>query len=143
MDKLLHRGKYAIADELLTHDQPVAGWQRIFGITRMFKLEDRVTAYFLMGYFLLSLLTFATGMTIGYLKSPTEDQWAGFWGIFLIVQLALLIISTFWLGIGGIRDTRRLFRSMRSDSRDPGDTGELKHDDPQPEGELPIYQTPS
>lgn len=125
MDRLLHRGKHAIPDELLTHDEPVAGWQRIFGITRMFNLEDRVTACFLMGYFLLSLLVFATGMIIGFLKAPSEDQWAGFWGIFLIVQVGLLVVSTFWLGIGGIRDTARLFRSMRSGDRDFGDTGEV------------------
>lgn len=128
MEKLLHRGKYVIPDELLAHDQPVAGWQRIFGITRMFKLEDRITAYFLMGYFLLSLLVFIVGMIIGVLKHPTEDQWAGFWAVYLVVQVCLLVISTFWLGIGGCRDLARLIRSMRSSERDYGDTGEIAHD---------------
>lgn len=49
-----------------------------------------------MGYFLLSLLTLIVGMIIGVLKHPTEDQWAGFWAIFLDIQDALLVISTLW-----------------------------------------------
>jgi SSS family solute:Na+ symporter len=127
MEKLLHRGKHAVADELLTHDQPVAGWQRIFGITRMFNLEDRVTAYFLMGYFLLSLGIFTTGMIYAFIAGPSEDQWAYFWGLFLIGQILLLVISTFWLGIGGTRDTLRLFRSMKTKPVDHSDTGEVTH----------------
>lgn len=127
MDKLLHRGKYTVPNELLAHDQAVAGWQRIFGITRMFNREDRITAYILMGYFLFSLAVFIIGMIIGYKTHPTEDQWAGYWGIFLIVQVVLLVSTTLWLGIGGCRDTFRLFRSMRAPERDLGDTGELKH----------------
>ena len=128
MDQLLHRGKHAIPNELLTHDQPVEGWQRIFGITRMFKLEDRITAYFLMGYFLLSLAIFATGMTYGYFARPSEDSWARFWGIYLIGQLVLLVISTVWLGIGGMRDTLRLFAGLKTSQRDAADTGEIYHD---------------
>lgn len=127
MDKLLHRGDYAIPDEILKQDQPVAGWQRIFGITKMFNREDRFTAYFLMGYFLLSVITFAAGMIIGTVNEISEDQWAKFWFIYLIVQVALLVISTLWLGTGGCRDMFRLFKSMRSDNRDLSDTGEIKH----------------
>jgi SSS family solute:Na+ symporter len=127
MDQLLHRGKYTLPNELLAHDQPVSGWQRIFGITRMFNREDRVTAYFLMGYFLLSLLVFATGMVIGVLKHPTESQWAAFWGIFLIVQVCLLVTSTLWLGIGGVRDTLRLFVGIKAEQADDADTGEVRH----------------
>ncbi|MFO1492546.1 MAG: hypothetical protein U1F87_16925 [Kiritimatiellia bacterium] len=129
MERLLHRGPHAIPDETLTHDEPVAGWQRIFGITRMFKLEDRITAYFLMGYFLASLAVFGIGMTYGYFARPSEDAWAKFWAVYLIVQGGLLVVSTLWLGIGGVRDTLRLFRSARTGGVDATDTGEVRHTD--------------
>lgn len=127
MDKLLHRGEYAVANEVLDHDQPVAGWQRIFGITRMFTREDRLTAYLLMGYFLFSLLVFTVGMVYGYFAKPSEDTWLKFWGVFLVAQVVLLAGSTVWLGLGGIRDTLRLFVGLKAEKVDDADTGEVKH----------------
>ncbi|HEX7261814.1 MAG TPA: hypothetical protein VF258_08375, partial [Luteolibacter sp.] len=64
---------------------------------------------------------------IGVLKHPTEDQWAKFWGVFLIVQVCLLVASTFWLGIGGVRDTLRLFAGIKAEQADDTDTGEVRH----------------
>lgn len=134
MDKLLHRGKHAIAsDHVTVFDRAVPLWQRAFGITRMFSREDRVTAYLVIGYFLLSLAVFLAGMLIGWIGNPTDDDWMKFWAIFLIGQLALLVGSTLWLGIGGIRDLRRLFREMKTSPHETRETGELVHESAAPD----------
>ncbi len=130
MEKLLRRGTYAIPGESPTHDQDVSWWQRLFGITRMFTREDRITAYIIIGYFQLSFVTFVIGTTYGWLQKPSDDAWAHFWSVYLSVQLLLLVGSTLWLGIGGIRDLRRLVHSMRTVKRDFSDIGEMQHNVP-------------
>jgi len=128
MDKLLHRGPYAIAGEHPKQRRHVAGWQRLFGITEQFNRADRTTAFIIVGYFLLSLATFGFGMLYAFVAKPGDDAWAQFWHIYMGIQFLLLICGTLWLGIGGIRDMTRLFRDLNSAARDFSDDGTVKHE---------------
>jgi solute:Na+ symporter, SSS family len=130
MDKLLYRGAYAIAGENPEANESVTWWQRAFGVTRQFNREDRITAYLIVGYFLVSMGVFVIGMIFASLFELSDDAWARFWHIYLGCQLVLLVGGTTFLGIGGIRDTVRLFRQLRSATRDYGDTGEVTHESP-------------
>ncbi len=134
MDKLLHRGPYAIAGEHTGTNETVAWWQRLFGITKQFNREDRITAYLVIGYFLASLVVFAFGMLYGKLLKPNDDAWANFWHVYLITQIILLVCTTTFLGSGGIRDMLRLFRQLRSNARDFSDDGTVKHESEQAQG---------
>jgi solute:Na+ symporter, SSS family len=127
MDRLLHRGQYALKGEELPVLLPTKWWERIFGITPMFNRRDRITAYIVVGWFLAWLGMFAAGMIYGYAAHPAEADWARFWHIYLYISFALLVGTTLWLRIGGIRDVRSLFRSMSATDRDFSDTGETKH----------------
>ena len=128
MDKLLHRGPYAIAGEHPKQRRHVALWQRLFGITEQFNRADRTTAFIIVGYFLLSLATFAFGMLYAFVAKPGDDAWAEFWHLYMGIQFLLLIGGTLWLGIGGIRDMTRLFRDLQSAARDFSDDGTVKHE---------------
>ncbi len=128
MDKLLHRGPYAIAGEHPGTNETVAWWQRLFGITKQFNREDRITAYLVIGYFLASIVVFAFGMLYGKLLKPNDDTWANFWHVYLIIQIILLVCTTTFLGSGGMRDMLRLFRQLRSNARDFSDDGTVKHE---------------
>jgi SSS family solute:Na+ symporter len=127
MEKLLHRGKYAVEGEALPELRPVKRWQSVFGITPMFNTRDRITAYVVVGWFLVWMGVFAIGMIYGTLADPGEAAWARFWHLYLYISFGLLVCTTLWLGIGGCRDMASLFRSMRETNRDFGDTGESKH----------------
>lgn len=124
MDKLLHRGAHAVKGEELPELRPTKRWQTIFGITPMFKRRDRLTAYLIVGWFLVWLGVFAAGMIYGAIADPGEQAWAKFWHVYLYLSFGLLICTTLWLGIGGFRDMISLFRAMRSTDRDFSDTGE-------------------
>jgi SSS family solute:Na+ symporter len=128
MDKMLYRGQYAAKGEPLPELRPTQWWQSIFGITPMFNRKDRLTAYIIVGWFLFWLGVFAGGMVYGYLVDPGEAFWAKFWHVYLYVSFAVLVGSTVWLGIGGIKDVINLFKSMRATDRDFSDTGETRHD---------------
>ena len=124
MEKLLHRGAYAVKGEELPELRPTKWWQTIFGITPMFNRRDRVTAYLVVGYFLFWLGVFAAGMIYGFVADPGDAAWARFWHVYIYISAGLLVITTVWLGIGGLRDLVSLFRSLRTADRDYSDTGE-------------------
>ena len=127
MDKLLHRGAYAIAGEHPAERKRMPLWQRLLGITREFNREDRITAYLIVGYFLVSLAVFSFGMVYASIAHPGDDAWAKFWHVFLAVQLLLLFCGTICLGAGGIRDMWRLFHTLNSSARDFTDDGTVTH----------------
>lgn len=128
MDKMLHRGQYADPNEVLPELRPTRWWQSIFGITPMFNLRDRITAYIIVGWFLFWLGTFIAGMTYGYFAKPDDKLWVNFWYVYLCLNFAVLVGTTLWLGIGGIKDVISLFKTMGAAGRDFSDTGETKHD---------------
>jgi hypothetical protein len=133
MEKMLHRGAYALKGEALPELRPTRWWQTIFGITPMFNKRDRLTAYLIVGWFLAWLGVFAAGMIYGSLADPGEAAWAKFWHVYLYINFAVLLGSTLWLGLGGLRDLRNLLTSLGSTERDFSDTGraaELPHPAP-------------
>jgi solute:Na+ symporter, SSS family len=124
MDKLLNRGAYAKADTI----QPgpvgrVAWYERLFGITPMFDRHDKITAYAVVGLFLGFLAIFCVGMAIGFTVKPDADAWARFWRIFLFLNYGVLMVSTTWLAIGGVKDLMKLVRGMRGERVDVHDDG--------------------
>ena len=127
MEKLLHRGAYADKNEVLPELRPTRWWQSIFGITPMFTLRDRITAYIIVGWFLFWLGTFIAGMTYGYFANPGDAVWVNFWYVYLCLNFTVLVGTTLWLGIGGIKDVLSLFKTMGASGRDFSDTGESKH----------------
>jgi len=124
MDKLLNRGKYAKTDTINpVLVAKVAWYERIFGITPMFNLHDKITAYAVVGLFLCFFVIFCIGMLLGFTVNPSLDAWAHFWHLFLLFSYGVLIISTTWLGIGGIKDLISLVKGMRSERADAHDDG--------------------
>jgi SSS family solute:Na+ symporter len=130
MERMLHRGPYAAAGEVLPELRPTRWWQSVFGITPMFNRRDRITAYIIVGWFLFWLGTFIAGMTYGYLANPRDELWVDFWLVYLCLNFAVLVGTTLWLGIGGIKDVLALFKTMRGADRDFSDTGETTPDTP-------------
>jgi solute:Na+ symporter, SSS family len=141
MEKMLHRGKYAVPGEELPTLRPTKRWQTIFGITPMFNFRDRVTAYLIVGYFLAWLGVFAAGMVYGAIADPGAFAWAQFWHIYIYISAGLLVVTTFWLGIGGLRDVASLFRSLRAKDRDYSDTGEAASASTSPRMAKPSVET--
>jgi SSS family solute:Na+ symporter len=128
MEKMLHRGHYRIADESPNPPRPTKLFHKVFGITPEFNGADRVTAYLIMGWFLFWMLFFLLGSAYAYLGSPSERIWAGFWRVYLYILFFMGLIVAVWLSWGGLRDTVTMFRSLRTQERDFGDDGMVKHD---------------
>jgi SSS family solute:Na+ symporter len=139
MQKMLHRGPYAIAGEEAPEHHPTRWWQIIFGITPMFNRRDRLTAYAIVGFFLFWLGVFLAGTTYGVISlyglvpEISVQQWASFWHVYLYMAFGVLVITTLWAGIGGLRDLANLIRGLRSADRDFTDDGRVQHGSSPPE----------
>jgi hypothetical protein len=100
----------------------------MLGITKEYTTGDKVIAW---GFFLYS---FVWGFVITVLfviiwKSfyPLSNEWWGdyFFIVYLVVPGIMAFISTFWFGIGGVVDLRRLFRDLKERVTNDLDNGQV------------------
>lgn len=128
MDRMLHRGRHAVADDATDRpleDKPLANWKRILlGIDENFTRGDRFLAGALFTWTMLLFGAFLV-VTLINLVSPWSDRAWWRWVLFNNIYLPIVVgvITTVWLTIGGLADLRRLFRKLRSQSIDALDDG--------------------
>jgi len=132
LDRILHRGKYAIPGTDRDPSQPRAArslFARIFGFDDHFTRGDKWIAGGMLGWTLLLLavnaVVCAWQFTIG--RWPTS-WWGRYWLIFGVgAPLALCILTFVWFSIGGVRDTIQFFRTLKHLKRDATDDGRVVH----------------
>jgi SSS family solute:Na+ symporter len=131
MDKMLHRGKYAIAGEHLAPIRPF--WERfhpinMLGIDKEYSFWDRVITLGLFGWMIFWFLVFITGCIWHVIKPWPLGWWENFWLINgIILPFILGVLTTIWFTIGSIHDMRIFFRALRVEKRDAHDDGTVVH----------------
>ena len=55
----------------------------------------------------------------------TNDSWVRFWWVYIIVHVALGVITTMWFLIGGVRDYREMFRLLKIRKSSEEDDGRV------------------
>lgn len=137
LDKLLHRGLYAIKEDMVISDEPIqkSPWWKRLGMGDDFSHADRMVViltyiwnfggmiFFLMitAWHFLSLAQNGMGIS--------DRWWIDFWFVFIVVNLALGIVITIWFLFGGIKDLRFMFDRLSSLERDDSDDGFVRKDD--------------
>lgn len=129
MDRLLHRGRYAVVREevgevVVAPPGRRLTWGRLIGMDENFTLADKWVAGGLFGWSMLWVAVFTIG-TIWNLVAPWPDSvWSSYWHIAGIgVPILISVVTAIWFTWGGVRDIRRLFvrlREQRIDHRDDG-----------------------
>ena len=119
LDRMLHRGKYAIdgTKKYKLHWSLREFFANVIGITPEYTRGDRVIAWSLFGYsFVYSFCLAFLGVLLWNLFSPWPLEWWGhyFFVVQLAVPLVLAAVTTVWFGVGGVRDLFRLFRDLES-----------------------------
>jgi solute:Na+ symporter, SSS family len=128
MDRLLHRGAYAIQDDVVAEQTTLDRFslQRFIGIDRQFTTGDKVLSW---SVFLWSLAWFVVFVLITLWnlvqRWPTR-WWATYWRYeLIIIPLAISVVTTVWFAWGGIRDMVRLFRALQTVRRSEKDDGRV------------------
>jgi SSS family solute:Na+ symporter len=131
MDRMLHRGKYAVAEEgqdAPKMKKPNAGWGRLIGIDEHYSRGDRILA---IGTFWYQMAWKPVTLSIilwWFLVGHQSDQW---WFKYSIIcgiwfPIPIAVVTTVWLTIGTIRDLIDMFRTLRTAGRNDADDGSVR-----------------
>lgn len=129
MDRMLHRGKYAVREDHLGEAaKPVSGLRAILP-TEEFSRSDRYIYYGKFVWTLGWFAVFAIGTVIylgsraGWWNDLSEDAWVTFWAWRIWLVVVVGVATTVWFLIGGLLDTRAMFRRLAVVKRDHRDVG--------------------
>ena len=133
LDKLLHRGKYRVAEEHKV--EVIKGGlhlMRLAGVDENFSRGDRVIAYFTFFWGLAPNLVGAVvvAWNLLYERWSNEGWWSYhyFWSVSIPVVGG--VITTIWFTWGTSRDMLRLFKDLREAKQDVTDDGQVHEDTP-------------
>lgn len=124
LDRMLHRGQYVVQEHKgASAVAPIRGWRSWIGMGNEFTRWDRIVYLSSMAFTALLIAVFLIGTIYNvFVKVPTAS-WVRFWGIYTAVVLAVTVIITFWITIGGVRDLKQMLRLLAAIKRNPLDDG--------------------
>ncbi len=119
LDRLLHRGIYAVEGEVQTkNDWSFTGIiRKMIGITPEYTKGDKIIAWALFIYSIVYkfILAFVVIVIVNSFSPISMRGWSNYALItLLIIPGIVAVITTFWFGIGGIKDMFRLFRDLKA-----------------------------
>jgi SSS family solute:Na+ symporter len=132
LERLLHRGRHAIAGERREAPRPVAG--RTGGIRRLLSFGPEFTrgdkAIYVANYVwtLGWFVVFLVGLAANLGREVSDDAWMRFWRVWLWIYVAMAVVTAVWFTAGGFLDLRRMFRLLRGRTRDHLDDGFVHRD---------------
>jgi SSS family solute:Na+ symporter len=128
MDKLLHRGQYAVASDVVEGDAaPARGWRALLTMGKEFSRGDRILFIITFAWGLFWGITFIIGTIYNLIYDVKQESWFAYWRLYILLFLVIAIVVTIWVGIGGLRDMKALFVHLASAKHDHLDDGSVLH----------------
>lgn len=129
MDRMLHRGEYAVDDlgrPLTAVAKPPRTWKSLLGIDASFTPGDRMQSIALFAWSMFWFAVFVVVTAWNLVRIWPTRWWANYYYVVGIwMPLVLGAITTIWFTIGGVRDLRRLFVHLRTTGVDTADDGSV------------------
>ncbi|MGQ9650535.1 MAG: sodium:solute symporter family protein [Phycisphaerae bacterium] len=127
LDKMLHRGPYAVVEDVVQGDAAVSGIWKWLGVNKEFTRGDKA----IYGASVIWVLAwggiFIAGAVYHFgIRETTDTSWLGFWKILVWLALGLGVAVTVWFLIGGLRDLRDMFHLLGTKVRDESDDGRVR-----------------
>ncbi len=128
LDRMLHRGRYAIEGEkkLKSAWTWKSVWGKLIGITLEYSTGDKVIAraVFIYSFIYKFMIAFVLVVLLNVV-SPWPLKWWGHYFLFtnLVIPGIAAVITTVWFSIGCSIDLRRLFRDLKNRVSNPLDNG--------------------
>jgi SSS family solute:Na+ symporter len=136
MEKMLHRGQYAIADDQVKAvNARKFSWSSLIGIDENFTRGDKAISVSVFGWTMFWWLVFVV-VTVWNFVSPWKlAWWSVYWKYYaIIIPLAIGMVTTVWFVWGGVLDLRHLFKNLKVYKPDEHDDGTVIKDDQRPSG---------
>lgn len=123
MDKMLHRGEYALEGERnIVKSEAVKGW-KVFGTTPEFTRGDKGIVVATYTWTIVWTIVFIIGTIYNLTTEVKNETWMAFWKAYTWVYLITSIIVTVWFTIGGIKNLKEMIDALRTMVRDHKDSG--------------------
>jgi SSS family solute:Na+ symporter len=123
MDRLLHRGKWAITgDHVGDTIEPVSGWRAILP-TKEFTTGDKCIYYAKLVWTIFWFSVFVFGTIYAFNYDVSLETWMEFWWWKVMLTIVIGIGTTIWFFIGGMIDIKKLYKRLRTMERDHRDIG--------------------
>lgn len=135
MDRMLHRGKYAIRDhgapEMATLAKGVGRvgrWERRVGIDGNFTRGDKLIYSLCIALGLGMVAVFAGLMVWNATFHPDAAAWMKFWKVFVTLVVGLLSVVCVWFLVGGSLNLRDFMQALKDIRRIDTDDGFVARD---------------
>lgn len=123
MDRMLHRGAYALTEETKLADQvPLRGW-RMMGMGKEFTRGDKIIYVVAYAWTLAWTVVFFLGTFYNLHGKVADSSWMEFWKTFILINVAASIVVIIWFSIGGLRDLKDMLQRLKTMVRDHRDDG--------------------
>ena len=129
MDRMLHRGEYAVEGEIkITKDQPQKGW-KVLGMTEEFTKGDKLIYIATYTWTFLWVVVFIIGTIYNLTNDVSNSAWMKFWEIYVWIYLLVSIIVIIWFTIGGVINLKEMLCTLKMMKRDHSDDGFVINED--------------
>jgi len=123
MDKLLHRGKYAIEGEMkVINEVPAKGW-KVLGMGKEFIRGDKFIYIVSYAWIFSWTLIFIIGTIYSLSHDVPDSNWLSYWKYYVIVYALVSAVVVIWFTIGGMVDMKSMFKQLSVMKRDDADDG--------------------
>lgn len=142
LDRMLHRGKYALKDRTAESITPSKlNWKEfLFGFDKNFTCGDKFISLGVFSWTIFWFVIFLIGVIWNVIVPWPIHWWSNFWYYYMIfLPLIITVATTMWFTVGVIRDLRQMYHHLetvdRSDLDDGRVVGHHNLDDPDFEGQ--------
>jgi len=139
MDRLLHRGKYAVEAESEADEKKIQvkkpNWlYRVitFGVDEKFTRADRWITVSVTLWSMFWFAIFVVGCVIRMFVDISKDTWADYWlWTAIYMPLVIGVVTTLWFTWGCTHDMVKFFKALREEKVDEHDDGTVSHGEPE------------
>jgi SSS family solute:Na+ symporter len=133
MDKLMHRGKYAVKNEeelvkdRVRQEKPVGRLWRMIGVNgREFSKVDKGLFVYTFGYSVWAMGSFIVLILLAMTGFMNDQRWLVWWRIFILIMLVIGVVGATWVSIGGLFDLKKMYKRLRTMQRNELDDGRVE-----------------
>ena len=128
MDKMLHKGEYAIEGETQVVSPEMARGWRVMGMGKEFTRGDKVIYIAAYTWTFAWAAVFLVGTWANLTSTIGDTSWMTFWKVFIIINTVASVFIIIWFTIGGTRDLRDMLKRLSTAVRNHQDDGFVKRD---------------
>lgn len=123
LDRLLHRGKFAVELDAKSTSPKTKGLKALLGISNEFTPRDVFTYLFSLCCTAVLALMFCVGTFVNMFWDVSTDAWMTFWFVFTLTTFVLGTLMSVWIAVGGLWELPRLFQRLALKADNAEDDG--------------------